>query len=767
MSLLTWNCRGLGNPTAVRVLADLIRTKRPSLVFLMETFLVRGKMEPIRRQLGFPNMLVVDAQGHRGGLALLWTDSMDVEVTIFSHNHIDATVTVDVGSLVWRFTGFYGFPERARRRDSWNFLRNLAGLSSIPWVVMGDFNDLLHQHEKRGRAPHLDWLLTGFQEAVADCGLVDFPFSGHQFTWERSRGSAAMVEEKLDRILVTDTWLTLFDGATATSVSCPYSDHLPLLLMPIIVAHPPRRKRFCFDNMWLWEEVCREIVQHSWSKTVGLSVMDRVELLETKGKRALVEGWRRRNKLCKLQNEAGVWIEDSDEICGIMVDYFSTLFKADSGDMDEVLSCINSYVKPADNEMLIRPVSMEEVKAAVFQMHPDKSPGPDGFGPGFYQQFWDVVGGDVTYFANTQSAFVPGRLITDNIMLAYEAHHFLKRKTQGKVGVAALKVDMSKADRNAVVHTLGVAQGDTTGKYLGLPSLVGRNKKAILGYLKDKILNRIRSWNSRFLSRAGREVLLKNVLQTGRVGDGKGMRWKSWSNLCKPKEAGGMGFRKLREMNLALLGKQGLTLHSFGVGLWKLGVWLRKAVGGVSGSGWDVECVRDIFNERVATIILNIPVPIRKPADTWAWSGESRGGGICLSSVRAVSLGGSNMVSDGAAGGDACSSRNEKVWNGSPFTSHMVTNFAISYLSNWRDAQDTSQGKNDEFTQGVRWKMPSPGRIKLNTDAAFDQGSNTMGLGWVLRDDCGRFWRLKECVLWAIMRLRKLRQYVLEKHLPG
>lgn len=191
-----------------------------------------------------------------------------------------------------------------------------------------------------------------------------------------------------------------------------------------------------------------------------------------------------------------------------MVDYFSTLFNSDIGDMDEVISCISSYVTPSANESLIRPVSMEEVLVAVFQMHPDKSPGPDGFGPGFYQHFWGVLGRDVTLFvkrfvettrlpvkandtfivlipkkvnletmkdlrpialcnvlykiaakvcanrmkslldgliSNAQSAFVPGRLITDTILLAYEVHHYLNRKSQGKEGVAALKIDMSKA----------------------------------------------------------------------------------------------------------------------------------------------------------------------------------------------------------------------------------------------------------------------------------------------------------------------------------
>jgi hypothetical protein len=44
-----------------------------------------------------------------------------------------------------------------------------------------------------------------------------------------------------------------------------------------------------------------------------------------------------------------------------------------------------------------------------------------------------------------QSAFVPGRLITDNILLAYECTHFMKNKYRGKDGYATIKLDMSKA----------------------------------------------------------------------------------------------------------------------------------------------------------------------------------------------------------------------------------------------------------------------------------------------------------------------------------
>ncbi|XP_019178334.1 PREDICTED: uncharacterized protein LOC109173550 [Ipomoea nil] len=184
---------------------------------------------------------------------------------------------MDVGSPKWRLTGFYGYSDRGRRRESWQLLRTLSSLSTLPWVVMGDYNDILDQSEKYGRTPHPQWLINGFRDAVADSGLVDVPFSGHQFTWVKSRGTDHMIEEKLDRFLANDSWLNMFEGAQALSLSTTYSDHLPLVITPVMRPRTRRKARFCFDNMWIREESRREIVAHSWDRTVGLGTLERIE----------------------------------------------------------------------------------------------------------------------------------------------------------------------------------------------------------------------------------------------------------------------------------------------------------------------------------------------------------------------------------------------------------------------------------------------------------------------------------------------------------
>jgi len=132
---------------------------------------------------------------------------------------------------------------------------------------------------------------------------------------------------------------------------------------------------------------------------------------------------------------------------------------------------------------------------------------------------------------------------------------------------------------------LGILEGENLGFYLGLPTQIGRRKVDCFTYIKEKVWKRIQGWKESMLSRAGKEVLIKAVAQaipTYVMGvvelpvilcdqieklmngywwstkrDGSGIRWMSWRCMALPKMQGGMGFRTLREFNIAMLAKQG------------------------------------------------------------------------------------------------------------------------------------------------------------------------------------------------------------------
>ena len=59
---------------------------------------------------------------------------------------------------------------------------------------------------------------------------------------------------------------------------------------------------------------------------------------------------------------------------------------------------------------------------------------------------------------------------------------------------------------------LGQLQRDNLGLYLGLSAIVGKSKKKMLDFIKDRVRAKIKGWKNIFLSPAGKEVMLKSVL---------------------------------------------------------------------------------------------------------------------------------------------------------------------------------------------------------------------------------------------------------------
>lgn len=101
----------------------------------------------------FQGMIVMEAEGRSGGLALLWQFSDQVKLLSLSKNHIDKEVTID-GMRPWRLTGFYVEPNRNQRRKKWELLHNLVKDSNLSWCTIGDMNNIVSQLDKKGDAAY-------------------------------------------------------------------------------------------------------------------------------------------------------------------------------------------------------------------------------------------------------------------------------------------------------------------------------------------------------------------------------------------------------------------------------------------------------------------------------------------------------------------------------------------------------------------------------------------------------------------------------------
>ena len=200
--------------------------------------------------------------------------------------------------------------------------------------------------------------------------------------------------------------------------------------------------------------------------------------------------------------------EDIESIFNDYFSSIFTSSKPSDYNLEEVLSLLDPVITDDYNQILRKPYTKEEIYSALQQMHPCKAPGPDGMHAIFYQRFWHIVGDDVFTFVSNilhgslspscvnntnialipkvkspkkaaefrpialcnvlyklvtkalvirlkeflpnivsenQSAFVPGRLITDNALIALEVFHSMKYRNRSRKGVVAMKLDMSKA----------------------------------------------------------------------------------------------------------------------------------------------------------------------------------------------------------------------------------------------------------------------------------------------------------------------------------
>ncbi|XP_058741949.1 uncharacterized protein LOC131614373 [Vicia villosa] len=144
--------------------------------------------------------------------------------------------------------------------------------------------------------------------------------------------------------------------------------------------------------------------------------------------------------------------------------------------------------------------------------------------------------------------------------------------------------NVREEDKSMIRDRMGVKIVSNHSKYLGLPMIFGRSKKEIFAMVVERVWKKIKGWKEKFLSRTGKEVLIKDVTQAiptyimscyklpeticheieamlakfwwGSKNGERKVHWLSWECLARSKSIGGMGFWGISEFNKRLLGKQ-------------------------------------------------------------------------------------------------------------------------------------------------------------------------------------------------------------------
>ncbi|KAL0307993.1 UNVERIFIED_CONTAM: hypothetical protein Sangu_3000200 [Sesamum angustifolium] len=448
-----------------------------------------------------------------------------------------------------------------------------------------DFNTVLSPDERSGGSAPSGIAMSDFHDAIADSALIDARYVGGPHTWYSRR-----LHQRLDRVLISSCWMIVFPKMQVAHLELSQSDHRGLLV-EVECTVEWKVSSFCFQHMWTMHSEFLGVVRRNWQYPTW-------------------QRWGKGSRRLKEADEAYDQDPCDRNACGAKL-VFSELVRISAQvelvfleEMDS--EHLEDGLTNEDRRSLCVMPTLEEVREAVFSIDPDSVAGPDGFGAVFFHTYWEIiyedVFGAVTEFfcgveiprdlheADDYSAwacltegditvtewFVPGRLLTGNVLLAHKLVHSLEsRRPDANV---VFKLDMAKAyDRvsweflyqvlrrkdfpqrwidlvanavlqcwfsvlvngldwlfaahptmyfqapsriqasslqtQAVQHVLGYQLKHLPVTYLGVPLYKGNRKACLFDSIISRLLDMLQGWAMTNLSHGGRLALIRSVLQ--------------------------------------------------------------------------------------------------------------------------------------------------------------------------------------------------------------------------------------------------------------
>ncbi|XP_062089719.1 uncharacterized protein LOC133796261 [Humulus lupulus] len=142
----------------------------------------------------------------------------------------------------------YALNDEKGRVSLWSDLKEIAAMSRGPWLILGDFNDILSAEERIG-GKSKQAILGAFKECVESCGVEDIKYTGSFYTWNNKQDQSNRICSKIDRVMANQDWIEKFPTTEVVFLPEGNFDHCPALLS-VYPDVAEGKKRFRYFRMW-------------------------------------------------------------------------------------------------------------------------------------------------------------------------------------------------------------------------------------------------------------------------------------------------------------------------------------------------------------------------------------------------------------------------------------------------------------------------------------------------------------------------------------
>lgn len=248
-------------------------------------------MQDLQFHFGYDKLFTVEPSGRSGGLALFYMNSSSVQILFSNDRMIDIETSIEGHKVYMTFV--YGDPVIACRENVWDSLITTSQTRDGVWFMIGDFNEITGNHEKRGGRRRAESTFLPFRSMLAHCGMIEFPYTGNSLSWV-GRRSNGKVQCRLDRAVGNEDWHTLFSHTKVEYLKLWGSDHRPVLAR-IQTRDRRIQKSFKFDKRCLGKMGFKEAVEEGWGEVLQEGPTD--IYAKVAACRKAISSWKRNNPL--------------------------------------------------------------------------------------------------------------------------------------------------------------------------------------------------------------------------------------------------------------------------------------------------------------------------------------------------------------------------------------------------------------------------------------------------------------------------------------